>query len=377
MKSHSLRRHLIVIILTILSLHSLGQNQNKSKYEILFIGSSYFGGNNLPSLCKNLIENAQKEVFIDNYNPGGLYLADHASSTITTAKIKEREWDFVILQGVGSLMAYPDYYTHHPVYPALQNLKSKIKDNCESTRIIYCLPWAFEDGMIWVSGWDDTYEDMQILIYERTIQYANEIGFTIAPVGWAWYKILDEKNYPLHYLHLSDWNHPSLKGSFVMANVIYSTIYLESTMENQYNAGLDMTEANYFKEIASSTVLDDLELWNISEYIDSTYSDTTSNDTTYTGNLIPKQERSFKLYQNYPNPFSSSTTIKYELLKKSKVKVELTDYLGNSCAILVNGIKLPGIYTLKIDGNKYKPGNYFYSIKTDTDYLIRQMQIVK
>jgi len=58
--------------------------------------------------------------------------------------------------------------------------------NFKDTKIIYCLPWAYEDGMTWYEDWTDTYADMQDKIYNNTILFSNEIGFLIAPVGWAW-----------------------------------------------------------------------------------------------------------------------------------------------------------------------------------------------
>ncbi len=375
-------KYIIVLLLLIFSLCSFSQNNKENSYDILFLGSSYFGYNNLPALCKDLFEDTQKDVNISNYNPGGVYLDYHASSSISESKINECNWDFIILQGVGSLMAYPDYYTQHPVSPALEALKTKIHNNCESTRIIYCLPWAYEDGMTWVPGWDDTYEDMQILIYYRTLEYSNDIGFAIAPVGWVWYKILEDKNYPLHYLHMSDWNHPSLKGSYVMANVIYSTIFLESTTDNNFNSTLASDEADYFKEISSKTVLDSLDLWNISPYTDTTYSDTISSDTTntdtaYLSMIYPNNKKSFKVYQNFPNPFSSESVIKFEVLRESKITIKVFDITGKSCGILTDEKKLPGVYTIKIDGSKYKSGTYFYSIQTANDQVIKQFQIIK
>jgi hypothetical protein len=192
-----------------------------------------------------------------------MYLFDHASSSTTESKINELDWDYVILQGVGTNTAYPDYFTDHPVYPALVTIKDKISQNCESTKIIYCMPWAFEDGMTWYQDWTDTYEDMQIKIFATTLNYSEKIGFIIAPVGWAWYTVLEEQDYPLHYLHMSDWNHPSLKGSYLMACVIFSTLYLESSVGLSYFGGLLKEEANYFQSVASHTVLSNLSLWNI------------------------------------------------------------------------------------------------------------------
>jgi len=238
-------------------------SQNNDSLKILFIGSSYFNYNNLPDLFENIVINSVKEIFVDRYGTNGMFLSDHASSYLTRSKICEHDWDFIILQGVGRNMAYPYYFTDHPVYPSLVTLNEIIHQNCESTKMIYCMPWAFEDGMTWYQDWTDTYEDMQLKIFNTTINYSNDIGFIIAPVGWTWYRILEENDYPLHYLHMSDWNHPSLKGSYLMACVLFSTVYIEPSINNSYYASLDEHEANYFQTIASDIVLNNLSLWNI------------------------------------------------------------------------------------------------------------------
>jgi hypothetical protein len=117
--------------------------------------------------------------------------------------------------------------------------------------------------MTWVPGWTDTYSDMQLEIYNNTLLWADSLDFVVTPVGWAWNKVLTEKNFPLHYLHMSDWNHPSLKGSYLMACTIYSTIFKESTELISYYGGLSNNEANYFQEVASDIVLNNLVKWNI------------------------------------------------------------------------------------------------------------------
>jgi len=259
-------------IFTLILLISLNCKKQATKLEsepdpecqsILFIGSSYFNYNDLPGLMKKLTDSKNKKVSIHTAITNGLYLADHANSSSTESKINEENWDYVILQGVGRITAYSDIYTDHPVYPSLVMLHDKIFGNCESTKMVFCLPWAYEDGMTWLEGWTDTYEDMQKKIYENTLQYSVDVGFVIAPVGWAWNTVLKEKKYPLHYLHLSDWNHPSLRGSYLMACVIYTTIFQQDLSGIDYYAGLPEDEAKYFQVVASSTVLDSLELWNI------------------------------------------------------------------------------------------------------------------
>ena len=237
-------------------------NPDQEPCKILFIGASYFSYNNLSGLFDNLAQNADKDVYIDRCTMLGYYLSDHAKSGSTELTINSTNWDYVILQGVGSLTAYPENFTDNPVLPSLITLRDKIHDNNASTKIIFCLPWAFEDGMTWL-GWADTYEDMQLKIYENTLQYSEEVGFSIAPVGWAWNTVLKEKNYPLHYLHREDWNHPTLEGSYLMACTIFSSIFREKSLGISYYSDLTRSDARYFQTVASDTVLIDLDLWNL------------------------------------------------------------------------------------------------------------------
>jgi len=273
MKSSSMLKIIIPILTLLIISCSLCDNitdneedniavdEEVATIKILFIGSSYFDYNNLPELFRELATAGGKEVLIDSRMDPGTYLRDHADMQETEDMINQEAWDYVVLQGVGILMAYPDYFADHSVATALRLLQQKIYFNSSSTKIVFCLPWAFEDGMTWFEDWTDTYTDMQIKINDTTLDYADDMGFDIAPVGVAWHKILEEQNYPLHYLHLNDWNHPSPKGSYLMANVIYSTIFQESINDISYYAGLPEEEAQHFQLVASFTVLDDLDLW--------------------------------------------------------------------------------------------------------------------
>lgn len=237
--------------------------------KVLFLGSSYFKYNNLPGLFRNLSQSGGRDVIVEEFYINGGYLENHAASPETEAKINSRQWDFVVLQGVGSIMAFPD--THQEIFPpyirhelriALITLRDKIAVNCRDTKMVYCMPWAFEDGTTWLQGYHDTYFEMQQLIYDNTLLFSDDIGFVIAPVGWAWNEVM-KINTELHYLFRKDWNHPSPRGSYLMACVIYSTLFQEDTNGNSYYAAVPEIEAKYFQSVASTIVLDDLELWNL------------------------------------------------------------------------------------------------------------------
>jgi len=200
---------------------------------------------------------------------------------------------------------------------------------------------------------------MQIHIYSHTLQYSEEIGYEVAPVGWAWYGVLDELNYPLHYLHMSDWNHPSLRGSYLMACVVYSSLFQESTTGNPYNAGLPEDEVNFFQEVATDTVLNNLELWNIPPTVG------------LTGNNSKPGE--FRLYQNQPNPFDQITRIPYSISKKQNISITVLDSKGAAITTLIDQIQGPGQYKVEFKASGLSSGLYFYRIMAGGESSTRAM----
>ena len=212
---------------------------------------------------------AGRAVFVKHDIVSGRYLDYFADNEVTEQVIQERAWHYVVLQGGCQNAAYPE--THHtitpgsdfhPVRPALETLEAKITANHPETRTVYMMPWAFEDGMTWVAGQTDTYADMQLRIYDNTIRWADALDLVLAPVGWAWYQVLSTGP-PTHHLHHTDWNHPSLRGSYLSTCVIYSTVFVESVENVPYDGGLDPAQAAHLRGVASRTVMDSLELWNI------------------------------------------------------------------------------------------------------------------
>jgi|FLOH01.1.fsa_nt_gi hypothetical protein len=75
----------------------------------------------------------------------------------------------------------------------------------------------------------------------------------------------------------------------------------------------------------------------------------------------------FKLEQNFPNPFNSSTTIGYSVPRYSFVTIKVLDIMGTEITTLVNEYKLPGNYEVifyAIEKSK-KNRVYFYRLEAD------------
>jgi len=78
----------------------------------------------------------------------------------------------------------------------------------------------------------------------------------------------------------------------------------------------------------------------------------------------------FMLYPNYPNPFNPSTTIQYQIPKRSKVALRIYNIMGQEIRTLVSGYESAGLKSVIWDGrdnkgNKVTSGIYLYRIQVD------------
>lgn len=98
--------------------------------------------------------------------------------------------------------------------------------------------------------------------------------------------------------------------------------------------------------------------------------------------IVKEKPNEFSLDDNYPNPFNPKTTIKYQLPKESKVKIQIFDLTGNHIKTLVNSKKGPGYYEVDWQGmdtnSKQVPtGIYFYRISAGSYRKIKKMILTK
>ena len=83
------------------------------------------------------------------------------------------------------------------------------------------------------------------------------------------------------------------------------------------------------------------------------------------------------LLQNYPNPFSSNTTISFSLPYEEHATLKIYDLNGREIAILFNEIAQQGINNVNFTGSYLPQGLYIYAIETKRYRLTRKMNLVK
>ena len=71
------------------------------------------------------------------------------------------------------------------------------------------------------------------------------------------------------------------------------------------------------------------------------------------------------VFQNFPNPFNPSTTIRYSLPEQTDVRIEIYNILGQCVATVFNGNKQAGYHTITWQADDYPSGVYFARLDTD------------
>ena len=81
--------------------------------------------------------------------------------------------------------------------------------------------------------------------------------------------------------------------------------------------------------------------------------------------------------QNFPNPFTGTTSIRYSLPKSMRVRLAVYDILGREVEVLVENEQNEGIYTVTFHGNNRPPGIYYARLELDHLQFTNRMVLVR
>jgi len=85
----------------------------------------------------------------------------------------------------------------------------------------------------------------------------------------------------------------------------------------------------------------------------------------------------YKLYANFPNPFNPSTTITFDLMEATNVRLIVFDVLGREIATLVNGYQASGRHMINFEAGALPSGVYFYRMETPHFTDMKKMMLLK
>ena len=103
-----------------------------------------------------------------------------------------------------------------------------------------------------------------------------------------------------------------------------------------------------------------------------------NNSTPLTG---VKSERNiihgYKLWDNYPNPFNPSTTIRFSTPITSRIKLVVYDMLGKVVKELIDEIVPAGIHEVNFDATQLSSGVYIYKISSNNFNISKKLVLLK
>lgn len=226
------------------------------RIEVLFIGNSHTFTNNVPGIFEGLAEAGGQSVAADMVAHGGWTLSDHLDSEGTLRRIRQGDWDFVVLQEQSDVPSFPGN-REGEMYPAVRQLHQEIL--AVGAETVLFMTWGHRDGSLaeGVGG----YNAESAAIEKAYVALGEELEVAIAPVGVAWWYAMQSA--PGLQLWSEDGNHATLEGSYLAASVLYYAILGASPVGNDYTAGLAEDWALFYQEVAAQTISLHAERWNL------------------------------------------------------------------------------------------------------------------
>jgi hypothetical protein len=83
-----------------------------------------------------------------------------------------------------------------------------------------------------------------------------------------------------------------------------------------------------------------------------------------------------ELYQNYPNPFTHTTTFHYQLVSPGWIELSIYNLYGQKVTTLVSEHQSAGTHTCRWDGTGVPGGQYIYRLETGKGFTRSQKLIV-
>lgn len=272
----------ILFILVFFSININGQSVEKDKgIKVLFIGNSLTYYNDMPEMLQKMMNETNPNIIIDHITFPGMSLDAHLNTiiesqsednlktrskkpdeiTLTEKKIKEKNWDIIILQTGGVSVLIPES-VHYKINPAIEKIKNLISAD---TKLILFNTWptildfpkkfcyrgiqidpSLERMEEFCSPTIEDERDYLIQLNSNYDSIAKNLGLEKTNHGNVFYRVL--KTYPELEI-LEDDMHPSNLGAFLSACIFYEMITEKDATVLEYSADLDIKKAEVLKRM--------------------------------------------------------------------------------------------------------------------------------
>jgi PKD repeat protein len=235
---------------------------NTSAKRILFVGNSYIGVNDLPSVLNQLCIKSGHTEFINSVVVGGATLANHWANPAVLSTISAGDWDYIIFQAQSQEPSFSPGQVATQTMPYAKSLDSFAKAKNQCVQVMYYMTWGrkFGDASNCASYPPIcTYAGMQARLRDSYVQMAKDNKSNVCPAGVVWQKIRDTDS--TIELYDADQSHPSITGTYLVACTFYSSIFHKQVNTTNIPAGVDSVDATLIRTTAFNIVMDSIETW--------------------------------------------------------------------------------------------------------------------
>jgi photosystem II stability/assembly factor-like uncharacterized protein len=92
---------------------------------------------------------------------------------------------------------------------------------------------------------------------------------------------------------------------------------------------------------------------------------------------VSNKYKSLKLYSSFPNPFNSSTVIRYFIQENAMIVLKIFNVLGEEVDVLVDEYKTAGTFEVTWNANNLPSGIYFYKLQAGEYSAVKKMILIK
>lgn len=186
---------------------ALGQKPTPEK-RILFIGNSYTYGEDVPWQVKNIAATSSPSVIyhVEMVVRGGMTLDQHLNQTGALSKIRQGNWDVVVLQDASHMSFHPEGVNR---MAQAATIFADVAQQ-QGAEILYFAHWA-------PGGQADRKPEAIRTIEQTYERLAQETGGRVARVGRLW-QLADDAG--LKGFYSADEHHASAKGAYAAALAI-------------------------------------------------------------------------------------------------------------------------------------------------------------
>lgn len=257
-----MRKTILLFSLTLITLGTFAQSK-----QVLFIGNSYTGVNNLPQLIKNIALSTGDSLDYVAHTPGGRRLLNHSGDASLHSKIRSRNWDYVTIQAQSQEPSWPIGQVQNEVFPHAKIICDSIRANNPCSMPLFYMTWGRKNGDSRnCANWPPvcTYSGMDSLLNLRYQTMAADNDALVSPVGAVWHYIRD--SFPNIELYSSDGSHPSQAGSYAAACTFYSLIFQKDPTQISFKYTLEDSVLEQIRFAAKVVAYDSLGKWNVGAY---------------------------------------------------------------------------------------------------------------